>query len=33
VFEWDRVALVLITIFVVVLLAEIVATQLRKRVI
>jgi phosphonate transport system permease protein len=33
VFEWDRVALVLIVIFAVVLLAEIVATQLRKRVI
>ncbi len=33
VFEWDRVALVLLTIFAVVLLAEIVATQLRKRVI
>ena len=33
VFEWDRVALVLVVIFVVVLLAEIVATQLRKRLI
>jgi phosphonate transport system permease protein len=33
VFEWDRVALVLIVIFAVVLLAEVVATQLRKRVI
>ena len=33
VFEWDRVALVLVVIFVVVLAAEIVATQLRKRLI
>ncbi len=33
VFEWDRVALVLVVIFAVVLAAEVVATQLRKRVI
>jgi phosphonate transport system permease protein len=33
VFEWDRVALVLLVIFTVVVVAEIVATQLRKRLI
>ncbi len=33
VFEWDRVALVLLVIFVVVVAAEVVATQLRKRLI
>lgn len=33
VFEWDRVALVLLVIFAVVLVAEVVATMLRKRVI
>jgi phosphonate transport system permease protein len=32
-FQWDRVAVILIAIFAVVVLAEIVVTQLRKRVI
>ena len=32
-FQWDRVALILVTVFVVVVLAEIVVTQIRKRII
>jgi phosphonate transport system permease protein len=32
-FQWDRVAMVLVSIFVVVVLAEIIVTQVRKRVI
>jgi phosphonate transport system permease protein len=32
-FQWDRVALILVTVFVVVILAEIVVTQIRKRII
>ena len=32
-FQWDRVALILITIFVVVVIAEVVVTQIRKRII
>jgi phosphonate transport system permease protein len=32
-FQWDRVALILVTIFVVVIIAEIVVTQIRKRII
>ena len=31
-FQWDRVALILVTVFVVVVLAEIVVTQIRKRI-
>jgi phosphonate transport system permease protein len=32
-FYWDRVAMVLVTVFVVVVLAEILVTQIRKRII
>ena len=32
-FQWDRVALILVTVFVVVVLAEVVVTQIRKRII
>jgi phosphonate transport system permease protein len=32
-FQWERVATILITIFVVVVLAEVVVTQIRKRII
>ena len=32
-FQWDRVALILASIFVIVLIAELVVTQLRKRII
>ena len=32
-FQWDRVALILVAIFVVVIVAEVVVTQVRKRVI
>ena len=32
-FQWDRVAIILVTIFVVVVLAEVVVTQIRKRII
>ena len=32
-FQWDRVATILVTIFVVVVVAEVVVTQIRKRII
>ena len=32
-FQWDRVAMILVTVFVVVIIAEVVVTQIRKRVI